>query len=130
MALHTPAKKNVVVWDVLSPRLGLTFDLFNDDTTILKASFSRYSQQTGYYPAEYAVETGYFDVDYRWYDDNGDGVPQTNEFGYVTYHSVGQTVQIDPDLKSPYTDEATLGIERKITNNLGISLNTQKLLKK
>ncbi|MFW6140317.1 MAG: TonB-dependent receptor [Acidobacteriota bacterium] len=123
VALTTPEKKNVVVWNVLSPRLGMTFDLFGDDTTILKASFARYSQQTGYYPAEYAVETGYFDVDYRWYDDNGDGIPQTDEFGYVTYHNVGQTVDIDQDLKSPYTNEVTLGVERRITNDLGVSLN-------
>jgi hypothetical protein len=123
VTLYAPAKKNVIKWNVFSPRLGLTFDLFNDGNNIFKASFARYSHQIGYYPAEYAVETGYWEVDYRWYDDNDDGMPTPDEFGSITYISIGEAYNFDPDMKSPYTDEAIVGFERKITNNLGLSLN-------
>jgi len=121
--LHAPAKKNVVKWNVLSPRLGLTFDLFNDGSSVFKLGLSRYSHQIGYYPAEYAVETGYWEVDYRWYDDNDDGIATPDEFGSITYLDIGEAYSFDPNMKSPYTDEAVFAFEQKITNDLGLNLN-------
>ena len=121
--LHAPAKKNVVEWNVLSPRLGFTYDIFNDGRSVFKLSLARYSHQIGYYPAEYAVETGYWEVDYRWYDDNDDGIATPDEFGRITYLDIGEAYNFNPNMKSPYTDEAILAFEQQITNDLGLSLN-------
>jgi len=123
VALHAPAKKNVVSWNTLSPRLGFTFDLFNDGKNIFKAYFARYSYQVNYDPAYRIIETGYWEVDYRWYDDNGDAQAQPNEFGSIRYTDIAEKYEIDPDLKSPYTDELTVGFERRLTRNLGLSVN-------
>lgn len=123
VALHAPAKKNVVSWNTLSPRLGFTFDLFNDGKNIFKAYFARYSYQVNYDPAYRVIETGYWEVDYRWYDDNGDAQAQPNEFGSIRYTDIAEKYEIDPDLKSPYTDELTVGFERRLTQNLGLSVN-------
>jgi len=121
--LHAPAKKNVVAWNTLYPRIGLTFDLFNDGNNIFKAFFARYSYQVNYDPAWRIIETSYWEVDYSWDDVNGDSVAQTDEFGSIKYTDIATKYEIDPNIKSPYIDELTIGFERRLIHNLGLSLN-------
>jgi len=121
--VQAPAKKNVISWNILSPRLGIIFDLLNDGNNILKANYSRYSYQMSYGPVDLAIETGYWEVDYSWNDANKDGQPQTSEFGKITYTNIAAATKIDPNLKSPYISEASVGFERRLTRNLGVSLN-------
>jgi len=120
---HQDAQKNVVSFTMLSPRIGLIYDLFNDGNNIFKAHYARYSYQVSYGPADQAITTGYWEVDYSWNDANGDKLPQTNEFGSIRYTNIGQAVKINPDLKSPYTNEIVAGFEKKIARNMGVSLN-------
>jgi hypothetical protein len=120
---HQDAQKNVVSFTMLSPRLGLTYDLFNDGKNVFKAHFARYSYQVSYGPVDQAITTGYWEVDYSWNDANGDKLPQTNEFGSIRYTNIGQAVKINPDLKSPYTNEVVAGFEKKLARNIGVSLN-------
>jgi len=120
---HQDAQKNVVSFTMLSPRLGLTYDLFNDGKNVFKAHFARYSYQVSYGPVDQAITTGYWEVDYSWNDANGDKLPQTNEFGSIKYTNIGQAVKINPDLKSPYTNEVVVGFEKKLARNIGVSLN-------
>jgi hypothetical protein len=121
--LHQDAQKNVISWTTLSPRIGLTYDLFNNGNNILKAHFARYSYQVSYGPVDLAVQTGYWEVDYSWNDANGDKLPQTNEFKSIKYVNIGQAVNIDPNLKSPYTNEAVAGFEKRLGRNIGLSFN-------
>lgn len=123
VTLRAPAKKNVVSWNTLYPRIGFTLDLTNDGNNIFKANFARYSYQVSYDPAYRVIETGYWEVDYAWKDLNGDKKAQPNELGRITYTNIAETVNIDPNLKSPYTDEMTLGFERRVTNDIGVSLS-------
>ena len=121
--LHQDAQNNLVSFFMLSPRVGFTYDLFNDGGTVFKANYARYSHQVSYGPADQAVTTGYWEVDYSWNDANGDKLPQTNEFGSIRYTNIGQAIKIDPNLKSPYTNEFVIGFERKILRNFGAGLN-------
>lgn len=121
--LHAPAKKNVVSWNTLYPRIGFTFDLFNDGDNIFKANYARYSFQVSYEPAWRVIETSYWEVDYSWDDANGDKMAQTDELGRIRYTDFATAYEIDPDLKSPYIDEFTAGFEKRITNDLGFSMN-------
>jgi hypothetical protein len=121
--LHQPARKNVISWNTFSPRIGFTFDPFNDGKNIFKFYVARYSWQMSYGPVDQAISTGYWEVDYRWNDANGDKLPQTNEFGSIIYTDIGQAVSIDPNLKSPYVDEIVASYERKLTNNFGARLS-------
>lgn len=123
VALHAPAKKNVVEWNTLYPRIGFTFDLFNDGNNIFKANFARYSYQVNYDPAFRIIETSYWEVDYSWNDRNGDKQAQTDELGSIKYTDIATKYEIDPNLKSPYIDEVTVGFERRLTQNIGLSLN-------
>ncbi|MDP2914292.1 MAG: TonB-dependent receptor [Candidatus Aminicenantes bacterium] len=120
---HQAEQKNVVSFTLLSPRIGLTYDLFNDGKNILKAHYARYSYQVSYGPVDQGITTGYWEVDYNWTDTNGDKLPQTSEFGKIVYTNIGQAVKINPDLKSPYTNEVVAGFEKKLARDMGLSLN-------
>ena len=120
---HQDAKKNMAAFTMLSPRIGLTYDLFDDGKNIFKAHYARYSYQVSYGPVDQAITTGYWEVDYNWTDTNKDKLPSTDEFGKIVYTNIGQAVSIDPNLKSPYTNEIVAGFERKLARDIGVSLN-------
>ncbi|MGA2586259.1 MAG: TonB-dependent receptor [Candidatus Aminicenantales bacterium] len=120
---HQAAIKNVAAFTMLSPRIGLTYDLFDDGKNIFKAHYAHYSYQVSYGPVDQAITTGYWEVDYSWNDANGDKLPQTNEFGSIKYTNIGTALSIDPNLKSPYTDEIVAGFEKKLARDIGVSLN-------
>ena len=123
VATHSPARKNVVAWNVLYPRIGLTYDFFNNGSTVFKINLARYSYQVNYDPAYRIIDTSYWEVDYSWDDANGDKQAQTDELGRIRFVDIATRYTIDPDLKAPYIDEAVVGVERKLTNDIGASLN-------
>lgn len=123
VATSSPARKNVVVWNTLYPRVGFTYDILNDSTTLFKLNLARYSYQVNYDPAFYVIQTSYWEVDYSWDDANGDAQAQTDELGRIRFTDIASKYAIDPNLPSPYIDEGVLGFERKLTNDLGFSLN-------
>ncbi len=98
-------------WTTLAPRVGLIYDVTGDNKTLAKASFSRYTM---------ANQTGWINIAHPngWVGWivflNPDGtqipgtesvwsVPASTKVGYKNY-----------DLKAPYTDELTVGIEREL----------------
>ncbi|MFC2141310.1 TonB-dependent receptor domain-containing protein [Acidobacteriota bacterium] len=123
VALHAPARKNVVAWNTLYPRIGFTYDLFDDGKNIFKFNIARYSYQVNYDPAWRVIETGSWEVDYSWDDANEDAIAQPEELGSIRYTDIAEKYSIDPDLKSPYIDEAIIGFEKLVTNDIGFSVN-------
>jgi hypothetical protein len=120
---HQDAQKDVVAFLTLSPRIGVTYDLFDNGNSVFKAHFARYAYQVSYDPAYRAIATGTWEIDYSWTDTNGDKMAQTNELGSIKYTSIAQTTKIDPNIKSPYTNEFVGGYEMKLARNFGIGLN-------
>jgi hypothetical protein len=102
-----------LIWNQLAPRLGATYDLTGDGKTAFKVSFSRY------YIANIlqwfvTVNPNSF-ISYR-YRLNPDGTPKGSLYNF----SATAEAQMDPDLKSPYIDEFTVGLEREIFRNLRV----------
>jgi hypothetical protein len=120
---YQPKMKNVISWNNLAPRIGLTFDPLNNGVNIFKVYLARYFWQMSYGPVDQAISTGYWEVDYKWNDANNDKQPQTDEFGDIIYTEIGQAIQIDPNLKSPYTNEIVASYERKISRDFGARLS-------
>jgi hypothetical protein len=120
---HSPARRNVVAWNVLYPRIGVTYDFSNNGSTVFKINLARYSYQVNYDPAWRIIDTGLWEVDYRWYDDNEDKQATTDELGSIRYIDIASKYTIDPDLKAPYIDEALVGLEQKLAKDMGLSLN-------
>jgi hypothetical protein len=113
--------KNIMVWNVFSPRLGLIFDVFGNGRSLFKASFSRYTE---YMMLDYAA--GLIPLSpmrshmFFWYDENMDGaVDETDTFtpyleDYRFYSPDFIDQRIASDTNSPYTDEFTIGLHQEI----------------
>ncbi|MDH4197008.1 MAG: TonB-dependent receptor [Candidatus Aminicenantes bacterium] len=102
-----------LIWNTLAPRLGATYDITGDGKTAFKVSFSRY------YIANIlqwfvTVNPNSF-ISYR-YRLNPDGTPKGSLYNF----SATAEAQMDPDLKSPYLDEFTIGLEREIIRDLRV----------
>jgi len=114
----------------LSPRVGLTYDLFGNGKTALKASFTRQQEAfpTGSFSSNYPLTWRSFT--WNWWDDNKNGqpdVPGTDRYeeAYgdtpLAMISTAYLDSIDPDVKVPYVNEITLGVEHELVKDLRIS---------
>ncbi len=104
-----------LIWNTFSPRLGVAYSLDNEGKTVVKASFARY-----YEPALS-----------QWFvDANPNGSiswrqrlnPDWTLQGDPYLFKAAAEAKIDPDLKIPYLDEFTAGIEREIMKDMKVSL--------
>lgn len=117
----TPAVDNVFTWNSVSPRVGFNWKLTSDGRTSLKAHYGRYYR---------GIVTGEFD----------NVVPSVTPRFLITGADLqrvirGQTplnaeqvssnanLRVDPDFANPYTDQFTIGLERELLKNLGVSVN-------
>jgi hypothetical protein len=103
-------------WNVWSPRLGVTMKLSADGRTMLRASYGRFNQGvlTGelspFHPAATPTTTAAF-------------VPATG--GYTTIVSVidpKRNLQLDPETRTPRTDEYSVGMDREVGRRLAVAI--------
>ena len=121
--------KDIMVWDSWSPRVGLTYDVFGNGKTALKASFSRYTEYLmlqyftvlhPFYPAAFG---------FYWYDTNFNGqIEQADTFrmmpaDFRVMDREFAKSKLDPDMTSPLTDEFTVGIWHELFENVSFGLN-------
>jgi len=128
-ALTSPEWKGIMSWNAFSPRLGITYDLFGDGRTALKFSANRYTEYLmlqyfstlhPFYPRSFGL---------YWYDDNANGKPETvdryvplpTDYRPMTLEYAKK--RLDPNTKSPLTDEFTAGIWHELFKNFSLGLN-------
>ncbi|MDP2914443.1 MAG: carboxypeptidase regulatory-like domain-containing protein [Candidatus Aminicenantes bacterium] len=102
-------------WHTISPRLGVTYDLFGNGKTVVKASFGRYyiANIMQYFVT---VNPNSF-ISWR-YRLNPDMTPKGSMYNF----SATAAAKMDPDLKVPYLDEFTIGFERELLKNLKLGV--------
>jgi hypothetical protein len=122
-----------VVWNDISPRLGLTYDLFGTAKTVAKASYAIYYGQmsTGQLSSTLNPVTEAM-IGFPWTDLNGDRFVQRNELDFSRILTYGgnydpadpaalRTVgQVDPNIKSDRTFEVIVGIDHELMPNLAV----------
>jgi hypothetical protein len=143
--LYVPARDfpetrtDVPNWKDLSPRIGLTFDLFGNGKTALKASVSRYVtfQLNQISDATNPVTTTSNSATRAWRDMNGDGIPEGDPLnplpngeliGPLTNPNFGKvvvTTQYDPAVldgwfKRPYNWEIMTGIQHELWPRISV----------
>ena len=117
-------------WEDLTPRLGFTYALGKERTTLLRASYARFADQLGsgfvsqINPSN--SQTGVF----IWFDDNNDLQLTADEVGpFIAFAGVDprnpgfHTVNgVNPDFEAPITDEVVLSLEHALAADLAVGL--------
>ena len=122
--------KNMVTWYALSPRIGLSFDIFGNGKSLFKGSFSRYTEPLLLDTLAYANPLNssrshqfiWFDEDMNDEVDASDTyVPYPDDYRFYTsdYYKRGVASQTN----APYTDEFTVGLHQEIFQDFSIHVN-------
>ncbi len=104
-------------WEYISPRLGFNYQLTADGKTILKGHLGRYHR---------AIATGEFanvigpSIKPIFF---GDFDSSTGSLVGLSQISDNSNLFVDPNYKSPQTDQYILSLERQFGRNIGMNLN-------
>ncbi len=98
----------------IAPRLGLTFDVFGDKSTVLKAHYGQFTEAMYAYFFD-RINPGFSDkISYYWDLGSSEWV----EYNRITHG----TWQIDANIKHPYLSQFTLGVERELFKDTSLSV--------
>jgi hypothetical protein len=98
----------------LAPRVGFTFDIFGDKTTVLKAHYGEFTE--GMFTAILDRLSTQISDWVLWYWD-----PYGEEW-YEGYRSVHGTWVVDDNMKHPFMRQFTVGLERELFKDTSVSL--------
>jgi hypothetical protein len=111
-------------WFDVAPRLGVSYDLFGNARTAVKATFGKYmAGQTTSFPARYNPLQIQSDTR-TWRDSNGDNLAQENEIGASNNAAFGlpvQTIRPDADIRREYDLEYTAQIQHEVVRGLSVN---------
>ena len=118
-------------WDTIVPRVGVTYALGEENKTLLRGSFSRYSQQLGQGPAQRVNPIGYSYALFYFTDANRNLVLDDAERGSMSFYYAynfdpENPTQLvtpnvnDPDLGPAIYDELAFGVEHSLTPTFAI----------
>ncbi|MEZ5286915.1 MAG: hypothetical protein R2712_19335 [Vicinamibacterales bacterium] len=111
-----PAQNGLVTWNSVSPRFGISVDLFGDGRTALKGGLSRYDRLAG---ANLIQPVNPMNIAFQtcpWSDANGD-LRATNDeiaFARCTRSLQPSLGSVDPGLKRPHQWEWMTTLQRQI----------------
>jgi hypothetical protein len=114
--------------NLFAPRIGYVFDLAGNGKTVVKANYGFFWHNPGVVISQNAnPNIASKSVTYTWNDQadcagciKGDKRWQPGEqVGNPTASQLGGTIKLNPDIKAPYSHEASVFVERQFTNTLG-----------
>ncbi len=117
----TFARTDLYSWNVTAPRIGVVFDLAGDGKTVLKANYGLYWHN----PGVSLGNSGNPNIasksqTHAWNDANRDQRWQPGEEGVLQSASLEGAISVDPNIKPPYSHEASFWLERQITDTMGV----------
>jgi len=108
-----PKLEDLVVWKVLSPRIGLAYQLTADQKTLFKASYGRYYD----YP---------YTANWDWPGPNVTDkiASKWNGTEWVVMYTIPGEMgyRVDENLKNPYADQFSVGLERQLSTDFSVGL--------
>jgi hypothetical protein len=117
----TFAKTDLFTWNQFAPRIGVVFDLTGDGRTVLKGNYGLYWHNPGVgVPDNANPNTGTKSATYGWIDTNLDRRWQPGEEQARLSASLEGAIELDPNLKAPYSHEAAVWLERQISETVGV----------
>jgi hypothetical protein len=129
-SLSLPKWSNIMGYSPISPRIGLTYDLFGNGKTALKASYSQYAEAM---PVMYFLTVHPFrprELAFYWWDSNNNGIPDAA--GVDSYKSAGDSplsmsasfyqAQLGKNIKAPTTDEFVASLDHELVKDVKIGV--------
>jgi hypothetical protein len=117
-----------IVWNSLSPRVGLVFDILGRGWTLFKASWSRMPEYLG---LGYSENLAQFNAraahSFLWFDEDADGEASGDDiytlvsYDFRVYKTEFFRQAVDPDLTAPVIEEWTAGLEQQIARDFTLS---------
>jgi hypothetical protein len=117
-------------WNSFVPRIGMSYDLMGDGKTVLKLNYGLYRFNPGVgVGANASPNQATKSITYAWTDGPvagcatcipGDKTFQVGEQGAVTASALAGAISVDPNLKQPYSQQATAYVERQLTEGVGL----------
>lgn len=130
--------KDIYLWRNLSPRLGISWDVFGNGKSSVRTSYGRYAESL---MIDYYNRFGQIAADMNillWIDANGNGIE--DPVGVDMYiPSMIQDITPDPEridklrekgAKAPFTDEFIFGISHELFKDFSIQLSFIHKIKK
>lgn len=121
-------------WETVVPRIGVTYALGEERTTLLRGSFSQYAEQLGQYVIGRVNPINYTYAYFYFTDANRNLLLDSNEFDSLQFAYtygidtanpaalVSPNVN-DPDFEPQMTDELTFSVEHALNANFALGLN-------
>ena len=104
----------------MAPRLGAVFDLSGDGKTVVKGDYGFFWHNPGVAVGSNANPNTRQAADLPWNDRNADRRWQPGEQGDLLSQALQGGVELDPDIKAPYTHEASVWLERQLAKTVGV----------
>jgi Carboxypeptidase regulatory-like domain/TonB-dependent Receptor Plug Domain len=131
-ALTSTPVKNAIVWNSVTPRIGLTYALTEDRKTIARASYAMFASQLSSGAAGSISTIQYAGIYYYAIDLNGNKSADANELllglgnlGYYGFDPLNPTSQSTVNkigkYSTPTSQEIMIGGDRELMRNFGLS---------
>jgi hypothetical protein len=117
-------QKNIVNWNTISPRFGLSWDVLGDGRTAVKAGLSRYDRLAGVTIIQPLNQKNIAFQTCPWTDTNLDATAQTDEIAFARCTGSLQPSLgfVDPNLKRPYQWEYNVSVQRQLGDRTSVML--------
>jgi hypothetical protein len=120
IADQTFPEQTFFTWNQFAPRTGVVFDLSGDGRTVIKGNYGLYWHNPGVaIPGNGNPNQAEKTITFRWNDANADRRWQPGEQGEVLASALAGAVSVDPNIKAPYTHEASVWLERQLSDTMG-----------
>jgi hypothetical protein len=121
VAAKTFDQRDLYTWNVFAPRIGVVYDLSGNGRTVVKGNYGLYWHNPGVNVSSNAnPNTSGKSATYNWVDANNDQRWQPGEETTRTAASLEGSIQLDPNIKAPYTHEAAAWFEQQISEVFGV----------
>jgi hypothetical protein len=107
----------------VAPRIGVSYDVFGNGQTAVKAYYGRFFNQFGSEILESANPNALSTLNVVWTDNNNNRVLDAGELGPLPTFVRGLFPSFDQDAKRPYSDEINVGVEHQLIQNLAVGVS-------